>query len=197
MLHGSGKETVMKTLNTIQTLSKIGKIFSKIIYICCLVGIIGGAVGIIALLIGAETLKLGGMTLHTVLETEAGVGTGTVLTAIAVEIVLCIGEFFVSRMAYRYFENELKSGTPFTTDGAKELLHLGISTIWIPIVSFVLAQVTQGVIAQFTESVEKLDFNAFDSVALGVMFIVMSLLCKYGAELREHNAADGEKTQTA
>lgn len=197
MLHGSGKETVMKTLDTIQTLSKIGKVFSKIVYICCIVGIIAGAVGIVALLIGAETLKLGGMTLHTILETEAGVGTGTVLTAIAVETVLCVGEFFVSRMAYRYFDNELKAGTPFTTGGAKELLHLGISTIWIPIVTFVLAQVTQGVIAQFIENVEKLDFNAFDSVALGVMFIVMSLLCKHGAELREQNVADSEKTQTA
>lgn len=176
----------MKTLNTIQTLSKIGKILSKIVYICCIVGFCGCVVGIIAMLIGAEAVKLGGLTLRSVLATEAGVSTGTVWTAIAVGIILCIGEFFVSRMAYRYFANELIAGTPFTEAGAKELLHLGISVIWIPIVAAVLAQVAQGVIGQFMANEAMLDLDVFDSVALGAMFIFMSLLCKRGADLAEN-----------
>lgn len=175
----------MKTLNAIQTLSKIGKIFSKIIYYCCIAGLCGCAIGIFAMLIGAQTVKIGGVTLHSILESEANTSTGTVWASIAAGAILCLGEFFVSRMACRYFENELKAGTPFTAEGAKELLHLGISIIWIPIVSAVLAQVARGVIAQFMENVEKLSLDSFDSVALGVMFIVMSLLCKYGAECNE------------
>ncbi len=174
----------MKTLDTIQTLSKTGKVLSKIVYICCIVGLCGCGVGIVALLIGAETLKLGGVTLHGILETEAGVSTGTVWAAIAAGMILCIGEFFVSRMAYRYFENELNAGTPFTMDGAKELLHLGISVIWIPIVTAVLAQIAHGVIDQFMENVEKLNLDGFDSVMLGVMLIIASVLCKYGAEIQ-------------
>lgn len=182
----------MKTLSTIQiqTLSKIGKIFSKIVYICCIVGLCGCAVGIVAMLIGGEAVKLGGMTLHGVLAAEAGVSIGTVWTAIAVGIILCIGEFFVSRMAYRYFANELNAGTPFTTEGAKELLHLGISAIWIPIVTSVLAQVAQGVIGQFMANEANLSLDIFDSVALGAMFIFTSLLCKYGAELAENGEHD-------
>jgi len=39
----------MNTLKTIQTLSKIGKILSKIVYICCEVGFCGCIVGIISL----------------------------------------------------------------------------------------------------------------------------------------------------
>lgn len=176
----------MNTLNTIQTLSRIGKVFSKIVYICCIVGFCGCAVGIAAMLIGAETIKLGGVTLHSILEAEAGVSTGTIWAAIAAGMLLCIGEFFVSRMACRYFENELKAGTPFTIDGAKELLHLGISVIWIPIVSAVLARVAREVVEQFLGTVESMAQDGFDSVALGVMFIFMSLLCKYGAECREN-----------
>ncbi len=172
----------MKTLNTIQTLSKIGKVFSKIVYICCIVGFCGSAVGIIAMLIGGEAIKLGGVTLHNIFESEANVSIGTVWAAIAVGIIFSIGEFFVSRMSYRYFDNELKAGTPFNEDGAKELLHLGISVIWIPIVTAVLAQVAQEVISQFMEASDKIQIECFDSVALGVMFIIMSLLCKYGAE---------------
>lgn len=175
----------MKTLSTIQTLSKIGKILSKIVYICCIVGFCGCAVGIAAMLIGAEAFKLGGVTLHSILQTEAGISEGTIWAAIVIGMILSIGEFFVSRMAYRYFEHEVKAGTPFSIDGAKELLHLGISVIWIPIVSVFLAQIAQGILAQFMENAEKLALDGFDSVALGVMFIVMSLLCRHGAELNE------------
>lgn len=185
----------MKTLDIIQKLFKVGKIFSKIIYICCIVGFCGCAVGAVAMIVGAETLKIGGVTLHGILETEAGVSTGTIWAAIAVGACLCVGEFFVARMAYRYFENELNAGTPFSFDGAKELLNLGISTIWIPIVAAVLAQIAQGVIGQFAENVEKVSVDGFDSVAWGVMFILISLFCKYGAECKENkvNDVDEEK----
>lgn len=138
----------------------------------------------------ADTLKLGGMTQHSILETKANVSIGTVMAAISVGAILCIVEFFVARMAYRYFENELNAGTPFTTEGAKELLHLGISAIWIPIVSGVLAQVAQGVIAQLMQNVEKLSLDGIDSVALGAMLIFTSLLCKHGAKCRERDDDD-------
>lgn len=176
-----GREQTVKTLNTIQTLSGIGKVFSKIVSICCMVGFCGCVMGIFAMLVGKEAIKFGGITLHSILETEAGVSTGTIWATIVVGMILCVGEFFVSRMAYRYFTHELAAGTPFTEEGAGELLHLGISVIWIPMVTVVLAQIAQGVIAQFLENVEKLSLDGFDSVMLGVMFILMSLLCRYGA----------------
>lgn len=174
----------MKTLSTIQTLSKIGKVLSKIIYICCIVGIICCTVGIVTFSIGGQTLKLGGFTFHGFLQTTENITEGTVLATMAAGFILCIGEYFVSRMAYRYFENELKDGTPFTERGAKELMHLGISVIWIPIVSAVSAQIVQEIIARFAESAEKISLENFESVTLGVAFIIVSLLCKYAAELR-------------
>ncbi len=180
----------MKALSTIQTLSKIGKICSKILSVCCIVGICGCAVGAVAMLIGAETVKVGGVTLHSILKSEADISEGTVWAAIVVGAILCIGELFVSRMAYRYFDNELRAGTPFTVDGADELLHLGISVIWIPLAAAVLAQVARGVIAQCMPDVEDLSIDGFDSVATGVMFILMSLLCKYGAACRESGGSD-------
>lgn len=180
----------MKTLNTIQTLSKIGKVLSKIVHICCIVGVCGCGVGIVAMLVGAETLKLGGVTLHSILETEAGVSTGTIWAAIAVGMILCVGEIFVARKAHRYFENELKAGIPFTLEGAKELMQLGISIIWIPMVAAVLSQVAQEVLSQFMDTIEKVSVDGFDSVGLGVMCVVMSLLCKYGAECRESTESE-------
>lgn len=176
----------MKTLDTIQKLSKIGKILSKIVYICCIVGLIGCAVGAVAMCIGAGAVKIVGGALHDVLQTEAGIGTGSVWAAIAAGAVLCIGEICVARMAYRYFEDELNAGTPFTLEGAKELMRLGISVIWIPLASTVVAQIAQGVIALCMENVELLTLDGDGSVALGIMFIIVSLLCKYGAEQKEN-----------
>lgn len=143
------------------------------------------------MLVSMETLKWNGVTLHSLLEVEAGVSTGTIWAAIAVGMILCIGEFFLSRMAYRYFENELSAGTPFTLDGAKEMLHLGISILWIPFVTVVLSQVAREVIAQFMEGVEKFSLDGFDSMALGGMFIFVSLLCKYGAECKAQQPVNG------
>ncbi len=175
----------MKTLNTIQTVSKIGRILSKIVYICCIVGFIGCIVGIAAVLVGMQAVRIGGATLNSILENEAGVTMGTIWTAIAVGMIFSVGEFFLAHKAYRYFDNELSVGTPFTSDGAKELMHLGISVIWIPIVSAVSAHIAQEIITQLTENAEVIALDGFDNAALGVMFIIMSLICRYGAELKE------------
>lgn len=118
------------------------------------------------------------------------------MAAIAVGAILCADEFFVARKACRYFGNELKPGTPFTAEGAKELLHLGVSTVWIPLVAVLTAQVAQGVTAQFVQDVEKLDLDGFGSVALGVMFIFMSLMCKYGVECNEKNVENDSDKQS-
>lgn len=174
----------MKTLKTIQTLSKIGKIFSKIISIFCLIGIGGCVVGMLAMGIAQESIKLGGVTLHSILETEAGISTGTIWAAMIVGIFLCIGEWVVAQMAHRYFDHELKAGTPFTMEGAKELLYLGISATWIPLAAAILGQIAQDIIAQFMENVAPIKLDGFDSVAIGVMMIVLSLFCKYGAEVK-------------
>lgn len=174
----------MKTLQIIQTLSKIGKIISKIVYICCIIGFCGCAVGVVAMLIGEESLKIGGVTLHSILQTEAGIGIGTVWAAIFVGMILCAGEIVVAKLTCNYFDHELEAGTPFTAEGAKELLLLGVHTIWIPIVAAVLAQVARDIIYNIWDNVEQLKMESSDSVALGVMFIVASLLCRYGAEVK-------------
>ena len=115
----------MKTLKTIQTLSKIGKILSKIMFIFCIIGFCGCIVGILSMALGAETLKFGGVTLESILNTEAEVTIGTVYAAMAAGMVLCAGEAMLAKFAEHYFKRELAEGTPFTFAGAKEMLRLG------------------------------------------------------------------------
>lgn len=175
----------MKTnsLQLIQVLAKIGNILSKIVYICSIIGTIGCAVGLAAFGTIQGTLKIGSITLHGLVEESVGMNMGNVYASMAVGLILCFGEIFLSRIAVNYFKHELDDGTPFTLRGAKELLHLGISCIWIPIVTTIVAAIVHSILGWIFEDVSALNLDNYTSVGLGIAFIVGSVLCKYGAEL--------------
>ena len=177
----------MKTLNTIQTISKVGKILSRIVFICCLVGGIGCIAGIIGLALIPDGFKLGGVTIHSIIESSAEVTAGTCYAAMAVGLVLCAGEAVLSRFAVNYFKNELAAGTPFTLAGAKEMIRLGILAICIPAGTSIVAAIVYAVMRQIFGNVAELDLGNYVSIGLGIMFIVTGLICRYGAEVTGDN----------
>lgn len=175
----------MKSLKTIQTLSKIGKILSKIIYICSIIGAVGCAVGMASLPF-ADTgiIKIGGVTIHGLIVNRAGIELESLYPLMSGALIICVGEAVTAKFAEKYFSHELAAETPFTTDGAKELLRLGILTICVPLGALIIAQIVSGVIAEIIGCGEAFKLDGGDSVTLGVMFIVTSVLCGYGAELK-------------
>ena len=173
----------MKTLVTIQKLVRLGKILSKIVFTCCIIGICGCVAGIISLAAGLETLRIGSVTLGGLVEKSAEMSMGSFYAAMAVGIILCTGEAVLSKFALLYFRHELEDGTPFTLEGAKEMFRLGVLTVCIPFGSLLLAVITHGVLAQYLPDVAELKLDCDGSFALGVMFILTSLICKYGAEI--------------
>lgn len=62
---------------------------------------------------------------------------------------------------------------------------VGILAICIPIGTQMIAEIVYAVMEQAMQGVAPFQLGYSGSVALGVMFIVMSLGCRYGAELRE------------
>ena len=164
----------MKTLNIIQKLSKIGKVLSKIMFIFCIVGFCGCIVGILSMALGAPN-------------TEAEVTVGTVYAAMAAGMILCAGEAVLAKFAEHYFNCELTDGTPFTFAGAKEIQRLGILTICLPIGTQIVAEIVHAVMEQTMQGVAPLRLDSSGSVTLGVMFIVMSLICRYGATMYEES----------
>ena len=175
----------MKTLHTIQKLSRIGEILSKILFIFCIIGFCGCIVGILSMALGAPALKIGGVTLESILRIEAGVTAGTVYAAMAAGMILCAGEAVLAKFAERYFKRELADGTPFDFGGAKELMRLGILAICIPIGTQAIAEIVCAVMERTLHGAAPFQLDHSGSAALGVMFLVMSLVCCYGAELRK------------
>lgn len=183
------------TLKTIQTLAKIGKIVSKILYICSIVGFCFCIVGIVSLALGAPTFKLGGVTLETFLFDKAGKTAGTLYAAMIAGAVFCACECVLAGCTVRYLDRELADGTPFTRSGAKALQKVGILTVCLPIAAQIAAQIAQTILSKVMPGVEPLDPEGTSSVSVGVMMILTALVFRYGAELNEAKQAQTEASE--
>ena len=181
----------MKSLNTIQKLSKIGRVLSKIAFIFSVIGFCGCIAGLLSLNFGNGSLiKIGGVTLHGLILEEYGYNIKSISAMLSGWMIVCAGEAVLAKFAEVYFKNELKAETPFTLAGAKELLRLGILTTAIPTGCAVAGSIVEGIVAGFmkVERAAAMDmyFDNESSIVLGIMFILGSLLCRYGSELREN-----------
>ena len=159
----------MNTLEIIQKLSKLGKILSKIMYIACIVGFLLCGIGMISISLGVEIFKLGGIEINTDL----------LMSYMVIGLIFCIGKMVVAKKALNYFVGELKDGTPFNIERSKELKRLGIMTICIPIVTQIIAEI----FLKLLTATNTIPLDNAGSVSLGIMFIVMSLICRLGAEI--------------
>lgn len=178
----------MNTLNTIQTLSKIGRILSKIAFICALVGAGICLVSLICLpLLGENILVINGMGLGALTGTDGADAIKLAYAYLVAWLVICAGRAVLGGFARRYFANELQAGTPFTEAGADELKRLGILTICIPvgcsIVADILGEIVAGIMNITESNAVDIAYGSDGTVALGVMFIMGALLCRHGAEL--------------
>ena len=170
-----------KTLDTIQTLSKIGRVLSKIVFIFSLIGAIGCAAGILSVRFLPESIQLGKTTIQGLVELTDELTPAVAYAAMITAGILCVGEAILAKIAERYFKREIADGTPFTFDGAKALQRLGICAIVIPIAAKIAAVVLEHAL----DGADTFEVGDPVSVSLGIMMIVASLLCRHGAELSQ------------
>ena len=187
----------MKTHNIIQKLFGIGSVLSKIAFIVSVVGFCGCIAGLLSLNLGSGSLlKIGGVTLHGLISSEYGLNNKSIAAALSGWLFVCAGEAVLAKFAEVCFKNERKAGTPFTLTGAKEMQRLGILTLVIPTGCAVAGSIAEGIIMGLmqTEKAAAMDlcFDNDASIVLGVMFILFSLLCRYGAELTSRDQAQLE-----
>lgn len=176
----------MKTLKTIQVFAKIGQVISTVVYIVSIVAFCLCDLGILLLpLGGGEVFKFGGVTVHALLDMGDVVGLNAVYSTLIGGGIIIGGHVVVARFAKKYFTNELAAGTPFTFEGSRELLRLGILDLSVNFGCYVLASIVLGIISAFTDgsfSVSDSIIGGDISVARGLTLIFLSLLCKLGAE---------------
>lgn len=172
----------MKSLKIIQVLCNIGKIFSKIVFICCIVGASLCLVGILSLALGIETIVINGQTIGSIIENNSNMSMGTMYNTMTGTIVLASGEAVVAKFAEKYFQNELTDGTPLTLRGAKEIRRLGILQIAISLGTTIIASIIQAIFVHSLENVKETSFDNGSTIVLGIMFLVLSLVMQYASE---------------
>ena len=172
----------MKTLKTLQTLSKIGKVLSKIVFILSIVGFAFCIVGIISLALGGKTISFNGVTIEGMIQAGGEITLGTMYASMAVAMVYCAAEAVVSKFAELYFENELKAGTPFTVKGAKEMRRLGIINIIAAVSSGIISGIVYICIKNNFVGTGELSLDSGISFGMSFAFIVVSLILQSAAE---------------
>lgn len=182
-----------KALKTIQIFAKIGKVVSTIIFVISIIGVVVMLISLSAI-IGLKDFQFEGKTFAALLE-DSGLNFVTAVFSCVTAIISCVGGAVVAKFAEIYFSNELELGTPFTPDGAKELLRLGILATVVPVaiaticgIAFILTKIF------FPALDESAIGGGSISIGIGIMLIVMSFFCKHGAELADElQEAKGNK----
>ena len=181
----------MKSLKTIQTIVKIAKIVSKVLFICCIVGLCISALGLICTaLFGDEIISASGLTLHlSALEADHELTLAELFCLYSVTIIMLGAYALVLRFAHKYCDNELKAGTPFTVEGAKELNALGILSLAVFFSMNIVVSIIIKVCETFNEGEMFFKFDSFGSIWLGLSLMVLALVFRYGAEREKELAS--------
>lgn len=172
-----------KSLKTVQTVCKVCKVLAEIAFVMFVV--------IVALMLVAAIftgtgkmdalLSSGGVVLDEMLQ-QTGVTQDYMVAVFVCLTIIIAAEAVVAKFINVYFKHELKAGTPFTFEGAKEMLRLGIITIAVPVGASLAATIVFGIMA--AGSGLDSEFNFEISLGMGLVFLALSPLLKHGTELR-------------
>ena len=181
-----------KNLSIIQTVMKVLRIITKIVYIVCIVGAIISAISTgfaIAAYFGAKTffdITIDGKTLEVIMLEETGMDIVTAIGYSAAGVVMSCASVITSKLACNYFDQEIEDGTPFTYAGADLLKKVAIRSFIISIVAVAIAAIAVAIITMGKETNIKIDgdISIFSPLAMWLV----SVIFRYGAEVREQNS---------
>ncbi len=161
-----------KALSNILTVFKVARILAKVAFILCIVGGAGCLLGLI-------TLPFVGLV------APAEVSLSTAYFGCLSGLIACAGEILLAFWAEKYFKSVLDAGTPFTFAGAKECFRFGIASLIVSAsVSVAVGMISFLFFLFAAPSLAESDVNLSFSLSTGLFFLFLSMIFKYGAELR-------------
>lgn len=174
-----------KSHRVIQVTCKVVWILSRILFVCCIVGMVFALIGIIMLTCGFSDIVINNITIKGIIENKSGIALPVMVTATICAMIGMGAELVVARAGVRCFSNELEDETPFTDRFAKQIKQLGIMQLIVSIGSAILFQGSIAIVCMLTNSTNTMDFGDGIGVISGVFFIFIGVLCKYGTEIKE------------
>jgi len=176
-----------KNLKTIQLLAKIAYVISSIIFVLSLVGGIGCLVALV-LMTAVQGLGSEFIDLSRSLFDDVGMSMLSILYACIIGTVACVAEAILSFMAKKYFKHQLAVGTPFTYECGDKMFKLGLWCLFTPIAMAVFNAIVYVVLFAFDPMLLETDFSSTVDISTGVIFLILSVIFKHGAEVAQMRA---------
>lgn len=177
-------QTIQKTFRVFQTLSKIAMILSFVWAGLAALGLLCGVVWYS----GGNVFGVNQELLYSLTVTG---GLTEMIGVLLVDMILALTDGTLLVFALRYFKSEQADGTPFTQRGADRVLRLGILTIVLPLVAAILSAIVCELLTLPQDAVR--DWGNLNSLTMGIVLILASLIFRYGAELEAQKQEDGSR----
>lgn len=132
---------------------------------------------------GADNVVVGNVTIKGIFENNSEMSINNAYAGMVVFCIMFIIGAILCKFSEIYFKHELADGTPFTLKGAMEIRRLGILNIALSLGGVILTSIIHGIMSHIMGDIEALSLDAGSSVDIGIMFILMSLIFKYGSEI--------------
>lgn len=163
-----------KNLETIQKISKVLGVITKVLFIMTMVGAVCSLAALVFMFVCN-----GNADMVTKIESNGKYTMGQIIGYCIIGVVVCITHLIVLKAHRNYFLMEQKAGTPFTTEGAKAFRALGIMNIVAPMVCIIVSSI----IASVSRIGDEIHMEA--GIGIGVAMILLSFVLAYGAELEK------------
>lgn len=169
-------------LRIIQTLAKLGKTASFVIFILCIVGASACLAGASALLLTSSLEMSDGITLAQFIESKSTITVNGIYAACAIGGVMCIGEAIAAKYVENYFKLELNDGTPFVVSSAQYLRKVGTIKIVATVACTIISMIIYQIMANAFGGAQDISIDNSLSIVLGIVFVIASIILEYGAE---------------
>ena len=183
----------MKSLKIIQVIAKICKIFFSVMFVLSIVALLLTIVTM-AVYPFAQDVEINGTTIKLTLIEKGSITTEELYVALALATLFSAAEIWLAYRSKKYFEHELEEGQPFTVPLARELRSLGFLHFGVGIGTATAAAITIEVAQNIFPT---MDFSRSVSTPgnfyLGLVMLVISLLCEYGAERTPSDSNESKK----
>ena len=173
----------MRSLKIIQVLAKIIRIVCLVLFVIFIVASAACLTGMIVLPIIKDIVVHEGKTIAELMA-ENNAPFPVVFTAMTIGLLGCGAYIFLSYFNQRFFEEEIKVGTPFDHEIVKKMRINSIVNAAVTVGLLATAGIVKGILqAVFQMNFDNMQFHLSGGLFYAVCMILLSLFAEYGADL--------------
>lgn len=174
----------MESLETVNAVHKLLGIISRIIFVCSILLMVICFVGMVCVpTVFDSSMTIDGEAVKLVVERESGETTGTIIANLIKGMLCGLFSTIIAGAVCKYCKLVKEAETPFDDKAAGKLFSCGIVyfVFWC-LVNIVISVTEVAVEALMHEAV---DVDKLGVPLLGVVFIFVSYILRYGIELKD------------